>query len=102
MTLPECDNLRQGGQIEGQPDRGRTMPPQNSDSPQLGRYFVLTQVGFEMVVPIAVGWWLDDKLGWSPWLTVTGVVLGLVLGFMHLVVVANRQDDSPPPGDKGP
>jgi len=79
------------------------MPPQGSDDRrQLGLYYAYAQVGMEMVVPIGLGWWLDDKLGWSPWLTVIGVILGLVVGFSHLVMLLNRQDEPKPPGENGP
>jgi F0F1-type ATP synthase assembly protein I len=79
-----------------------TVPPQLPDPRQLARYFALAQVGFEMVVPIGLGWWLDDIFGSTPWLTVVGVILGLSLGIWHLVVLGNRQDETPPPGDKRP
>ena len=74
------------------------MPPSGPDPRQLGWYHALAQVGFEMVVPIAVGWWLDGLLGWEPWLVVSGTVLGLVLGIVHLVAFVNR----PPPGEDQP
>jgi F0F1-type ATP synthase assembly protein I len=28
--------------------------------------------------------WLDGRLGTSPWLTVTGLVLGMVAGFLEM------------------
>ena len=45
------------------------MPENPLQSKDLGFYFALGQVGLEMVVPIAVGVYLDDWLGWSPWAT---------------------------------
>lgn len=59
----------------------------------------------QIVLPILVGVWLDDRNGWSPW----GAVVGTVFGFASLVWTArklNRQDDTrnggkPPPSDIG-
>jgi F0F1-type ATP synthase assembly protein I len=51
---------------------------------------VLTAVG-EMVVPILIGVWLDDRYGWSPWGLVVGATLGLVGGVGHLIVTARRE-----------
>ena len=78
------------------------MPDQMPDPRQLGKYLALAQVGFEMVVPIGLGVWLDGLLGWSPWLTVTGVVLGFVLGLVHIVAMASGPNDSGPPKGKAP
>ena len=52
----------------------------------LGRYAGL---GLSFVVTIALfggfGWWLDGRLGSTPWLLIVGVVLGAVLGFVMIV-----------------
>jgi F0F1-type ATP synthase assembly protein I len=67
----------------------------------MGRLLALSQVGLEMVVPIAVGYWLDSALGWSPWGVITGAVLGLVGGLAHLLQMLKtfEQDDSRPRQD---
>ncbi|MCL2823032.1 MAG: AtpZ/AtpI family protein [Polyangiaceae bacterium] len=48
----------------------------------LGRYAAM---GLDFVVAIAIGfgcgWWLDGKLGFSPWLTIAGLVFGVAAGF---------------------
>ena len=44
---------------------------------EMGYYFTLAKVGLEMVVPIALGLWLDNLFGWQPWGVVGGAVLGL-------------------------
>lgn len=31
-----------------------------------------------------LGWWLDGKWGTDPWLAVTGVIVGSVVGFWNL------------------
>jgi F0F1-type ATP synthase assembly protein I len=63
----------------------------------MGQYFGLAAVGFEMVVPIAVGYWLDRTYGWSPWGAAVGAVLGLVGGLYHLITMANRLNQKGPP-----
>jgi len=71
------------------------MPTQ--DQSRLGKYYAMAQVGMEMVVPIFVGWWADEKLGSRPWLLVLGVILGFGLGLWHLIALSHadsRDDDS--------
>ena len=34
-----------------------------------------------VVLGMLGGWWLDSKLGWSPWLTIAGMVMGVAVGF---------------------
>jgi F0F1-type ATP synthase assembly protein I len=58
----------------------------------MGFYWSLSQVGLEMVVPVGVGIGLDRWLHCMPWGTVGGAVLGLVVGFVHLVALLNRYD----------
>lgn len=46
------------------------------------------------------GWWLDQRLATTPWLGVTGVLLGFVIGCVGLVRilrVAQGPDDPEPP-----
>lgn len=68
---------------------------------ELGRYFALATAGVEMVVPIFVGHYLDAYLGWTPWLTAAGVVLGLAGSLLHLIILLKRYDEPPkPPRDQ--
>jgi F0F1-type ATP synthase assembly protein I len=60
---------------------------------EMGRLFALSQVGVEMVVPIAIGLYLDNKLGWNPWGVVVGAILGLVGGLFHLIVMLRRFEE---------
>ncbi len=39
------------------------------------------QLSGAVVVWTLLGWWLDRKLGTSPWLLVSGSVLGMGIGF---------------------
>ena len=75
------------------------MPVSQPDPKELGYYFTLGQVGLEMVVPVGLGVLLDRWLGWMPWCTVIGAVLGLALGLIHLVQLTNRPG---PPTSSGP
>lgn len=65
---------------------------------QLGLYYALAQVGIEMVVPIALGLYLDHRLGWLPWLTTAGAVVGFVGGLLHLLLLLRKLDQVEPPG----
>jgi F0F1-type ATP synthase assembly protein I len=61
----------------------------------------LSQVGFEMVVPIGLGVVVDHYLGTKPWLTVAGAVLGFVGGLVHLISLSSK-GDKPGPRRDGP
>jgi hypothetical protein len=68
------------------------------DPRDMRRYFAFSQVGLEMVVPIVAGVLLDLWLHWMPWGVLTGVVLGLTVGFVHLIYLVKKEDsDSSPP-----
>ena len=80
------------------------MPVADRSSPQrdVGFYFALAQTGLEMVAPIAVGVFLDNRFGWSPWATTAGAVLGMVGGLTHMLWMLKRQEDrqrTQPPRD---
>ena len=68
------------------------MPEKRPDSRELGLYLTISQVGLEMVGPVALGWLLDTWLGWHPWIIITGAVMGLVVGITHLVVILERSN----------
>lgn len=61
------------------------------DSEQ-GRLIALSQVGLEMVAPIAIGLYLDGRFDWTPWGVVVGVMLGFVGGLSHLLLLLKRFD----------
>ncbi len=54
-------------------------------------------VGLDFAVAIAiclyVGWWLDEKLGSTPWLMVVGLLLGVAVGFNVLFKAAKRMKE---------
>lgn len=68
----------------------------NGPSPrELGRYLALGQVGLEMALPIAVGAWLDYRWGTSPWLVIAGVLVGFLVGMVHLWLLLRQPPDQP-------
>ena len=50
----------------------------------------ITAVGMEMVVPGALGLWLDSKLGTRFVLGILGFLLGMVLGIWHLIRMTSQ------------
>jgi hypothetical protein len=71
------------------------MPEGGDKRSEMGYYFALAQAGVEMVVPIFLGAYLDSWLGWTPWLTAAGVVLGLGGSLLHIVLLLKQHDDPP-------
>ncbi len=67
------------------------MPQGLGNSEDTRYFFALAQVGMEFVAPIVIGALLDSYLGWMPWATITGAVLGFVGGMYHLITMLNRQ-----------
>ncbi len=65
----------------------------------------LTGVGFSFLIEVGLfalfGWWCDGKLGWSPWLMVAGMLIGMVFALTQLLktverweAAQKREDDS--------
>jgi F0F1-type ATP synthase assembly protein I len=73
------------------------MFPGSGDQKELGRYLALSQVGMEMVAPIALGWLVDDYFRISPWGVIAGAVIGFIGGLAHLV----RMTSPKAPGNAG-
>lgn len=58
---------------------------------QLGPYMGLGfQLAAAMVVFGAIGWWLDERWGTTPWLLVVGVLLGAVGGMISIIRTSIR------------
>jgi len=38
-----------------------------------------------------IGWWADGRLGTNPWLTLTGVFAGILVGTVNFVTVIMRR-----------
>jgi ATP synthase protein I len=51
-------------------------------------------VGVEFIAAVglfaALGWWLDPKLGTSPWLLIAGCGLGFAVGLWQMVRTAQK------------
>jgi F0F1-type ATP synthase assembly protein I len=63
------------------------------DPQEMRHYFVLGQIGLEMVVPVLAGLAVEYYVGGRPWGVIAGAALGLIGGFLHLIVLLNRQHD---------
>lgn len=48
------------------------------------------QMAVGVVLGLAVGWWLDNQYGWSPWGMTIGAMLGLASGMYLLIKEALR------------
>lgn len=46
----------------------------------------------QMVVPILIGVWLDNRYGWGPWGMAVGAVVGLVGGGWALWAIVRRMN----------
>ena len=64
----------------------------------LARGYVLaarvTSISLQMALPPSCGWWLDKRLGTSPWFTIAGVVLGFSISMLELLRLAKDSDNS--------
>jgi len=69
----------------------------SSPEHDVGFYYALAYSGLEMVAPIAIGVYLDNRFGWSPWATVIGVVVGLVGGMAHMLLMLKRHEEGRSP-----
>jgi hypothetical protein len=61
----------------------------------------VTTIGLEFALPAGAGYGLDSWLGTMPAATVSGVVLGFVIGMLHAVRMSREMDGGPtrtPPG----
>ncbi|MCX7408909.1 MAG: AtpZ/AtpI family protein [Planctomycetales bacterium] len=72
---------------------------QNQDGrSEMARGYVVASrvmsIGFQMIIPVGVGWWADSAWKTSPWLMLLGVVLGFVVSMMELMQLA--RESAPP------
>lgn len=55
---------------------------------------VTTMIGTEMAVTVTVGFYagrfLDGKFNTSPWLMVTGILLGVAVGVFGIITIVKR------------
>lgn len=71
--------------------------PTDPKTEQASAYALAFGLGAELVGALAVcgvpGYWLDQKLGTSPWLTLVGVLLGISLGLFQLVRATTKRQN---------
>ncbi len=65
------------------------------------------QSGTMLIVPMIVlgglGYWMDRRLGWEPWLLLAGLILGMASGFLsffRLVLPPRGKNDRGKDGDR--
>ncbi|MCX7395521.1 MAG: AtpZ/AtpI family protein [Planctomycetales bacterium] len=51
-------------------------------------------IGLQMALPPSGGWWLDKRLGTSPWFTIAGVMLGFMTSMFDLLRLAKSSGRS--------
>lgn len=70
--------------------------PQSDDRRGLRQLGVLSTVGVALVIATLLGtgggYYLDGRLGTSPWLTVVGLLLGVAAGFVNLFRAVSALD----------
>jgi ATP synthase protein I len=73
---------------------------------QLKAFGRIGALGIELALSTVIGMlggrWLDSKLSTEPWLTLVGLILGVVAGFRSLYMAArkqSRQSQQPPRDD---
>jgi ATP synthase protein I len=72
-----------------------------SSMKELGRYGT---VGLDLIVSIAIGYfagrWIDARFGGKGWITMLGVVFGVITGFRFLWRAAKRMEHDLEKDDK--
>ena len=68
---------------------------------EMGHYMALASIGIEMVLPTIGGFFLDDWLGTTPWITCVAAVLGFAAGMIHLIAIL-REKERDESSDKKP
>jgi ATP synthase protein I len=69
---------------------------QRDDRPPLALAYAwsarVTSISLELVVPVLIGYWLDQRWGTLPLLLIVGVILGLVTSTLSLLRLAKHAD----------
>lgn len=47
-------------------------------------------IGFQMIVPVGLGWWGDSAWKTTPWLMLLGVVVGFAVAMMELIQLSRE------------
>lgn len=59
---------------------------------EMGYYVALAQTGLEMVMPAAVGYFVDAWLNTTPWITSIAAVFGFAAGLTHMVLLVRQKE----------
>ena len=62
------------------------------DQPPNQGWAIASQVSSSLIGPVILGVVLDSQLGWTPWATIIGIVLGLAGCMTLLIRLANRRE----------
>ncbi|MCY3024242.1 MAG: AtpZ/AtpI family protein [Planctomycetota bacterium] len=78
---PNAGYRRDAGGTEKPDDAGN-----GSGNRDLWRYLGLgTQLAVTVAVFVGLGWWLDQRYGWTPWGILTLGTLGVAAGLYHFL-----------------
>ena len=93
------------------PRKASPTVPGSDRGKQLVQFARIGAVGIEVALSTVIGMlggrWLDSKLSTAPWLTILGLLLGVVAGFRSLIRTARKsteatQANQPPPPPEPP
>ena len=77
-----------------EPQTGAERPPGSPVNTGPPTWVAMSGLGFEFVaavlLPGALGWWLDRKMGTMPWLMLVGGLLGFAIGLRLLMKTVSR------------
>lgn len=51
-------------------------------------------IGFQMIIPVGLGWWADSSWKTTPWLMLLGVVVGFAVAMMELIQLSRESAPS--------
>ncbi|HUS79733.1 MAG TPA: AtpZ/AtpI family protein [Armatimonadota bacterium] len=68
-------------------------PPRRSHLVELGYWSLAWSVPISIAIGYGLGWWLDERLGTSPWLQVVGFFLGAAAALVQLLQMAGKDRD---------
>jgi F0F1-type ATP synthase assembly protein I len=87
---------REAADLRKSSDVGRSTSTARREEGGGKAYLKYTTLGIQflmaMLLPIGAGYWLDAKLGTSPWLVMAGAILGCV-GAMTWIIVSYLRDE---------
>ncbi|MGL6226272.1 MAG: AtpZ/AtpI family protein [Thermoguttaceae bacterium] len=76
---------------------------QDSRSPLAIGYtwsIIVSSIAFEMVLPILLGFWIDQKLGTLVLFTLLGAVLGMTIALLQLIQLGKPKTNVKPKNEK--